>query len=123
MKQTIFHKRVESKAKVRRRIIKAWTVVGRGMRYKRAAVRESYKGTVQDIENEMFDGIILSLSPRNSDKGINVQMRLLRRIVEKRQSQAVRRHFGHSEDLSANHTATANSKRCMRELRKFQNCL
>lgn len=123
MKKNLIYERVERKAKFRRRMIKAWGAVRSGLGYKRAAVRESYRETVKDIEDECFDGILLSLSPRNCDKSMNVQMRLLRRIVEKRQAQITHRYLGHTQDLLTHHTVTANSKRCMKELRKHQNCL
>lgn len=123
MKKGLVYERVERKAKIRRRMIKAWSAVRSGVGYKRAAVKESYRETVRNIENEVFDGILLSLSPRNCEKSMNVQMRLLRRIVEKRQAQVAHRYLGRTQDLLTSYTATANTKRCMKELRKRQNCL
>ena len=109
--------------KFNRNIAKKWAIVGNSMRYKCAAVREASMNSLNDIKEETFDGILIALSPHNSGKSLNVQKRLLRRIVEKRQAQIAHRYIGHTEDLTASHIASAYSSKCMMMLHQYQNCI
>ena len=115
--------RKKAEANARRRIAKAWARTGNCMSYKRAAVRETYRCTVNSMEDELFDGILLSLSPHNSSKSMSVQMRVLRRIAEKRQAQAAFKYIGRSEDLLTEYTMSTCAKSCMRELRRYLMCV
>lgn len=123
MRQRTVEMRKGIEANARRRVAKAWAKTGNCMAYKRAAVRETYRNTVDSIEDELFDGIILSLSPHNSRKSTSVQMRVLRRIAEKRQAQAAYRYIGRSEDLLTDKLTSMCCKNCMRELRRYQMCV
>lgn len=114
MKRTIMTKAREAKA--RRKVAEKWSCVGSTPRYIRAAVREASYNSVRAIRDEAFDGILLSLSSRNSNKSMNVQKRLLRRIVEKRQAQIAHHYLGHTEDLTASYATSRCSSRCMRKL-------
>lgn len=111
---------MSSKRKINRKIIKRWTIVGNSMFYKLAAVREASRGSLHDIKEDIFDGILISLSPRHKDKSINVQKRIIRRIVEKRQAQITHRYIGHTDDLVASHIASAYSSKCMKMLHQYQ---
>ena len=75
------------------------------------------------IEDELFDGILLSLSPRNSSKSMSVQMRVLRRIAEKRQAQAAYKYIGRSENLFTEYMTSTCAKSSMRELHRYQMCV
>lgn len=123
MRKTTAEMRKRTVANARRRVAEAWARTGKCMSYKRAAVRETYKHITDDIKDELFDGILISLSPRNSHKGIGAQMRVLRRIAEKRQAQAAYRYIGRSADLLTERITSACGKNCMRELRRYQMCM
>jgi len=123
MRKTTIEMRKNSEANALRRVAKAWARTGSCMGYKRAAVRETYRCAVNSMEDELFDGILLSLSPRNSSKSMSVQMRVLRRIAEKRQAQVAFKYIGRSEDLLTEYTMSTCAKSCMRELCKYQTCV
>lgn len=114
MKRTLWMK--EKEANARRKVAERWSHVGSTPRYIRAAVREASYHSVRAIRDEAFDGILLTLTSRNSGKSMNVQKRVLRRIVEKRQAQIAHRYMGHTEDLTASYTTSRCSSRCMRKL-------
>ena len=114
---------MSSRRKINRNIAKKWAIVGNSMRYKCAAVREASVNSLKDIKEETFDGILIALSSRNSGKSLNVQKRLLRRIVEKRQAQIAHRYIGHTDDLTASHLASVYSSKCMKMLHQYQNCI
>lgn len=123
MRKTTSEMRKRTQANARRRVAEAWARTEKCMSYKRAAVRETYKHTTDDIKDELFDGILISMSPRNSHKGIGAQMRVLRRIAEKRQAQAAYRYIGRSADLLTERITSACGKNCIRELRRYQRCV
>lgn len=114
---------MSSRRKINKNIAKRWAIVGNSMRYKRAAVREASRNSLDDIKEEAFDGILIALSPHNSGKSLNVQKRVLRRIVEKRQAQIAHRYIGHTDDLTASHLASVYSSKCIKMLRQYQNCI
>lgn len=74
------------------------------------------------IEEELFDGIFLSLNERNSKKSYNVQKRILRRIVEKRMAQTTRKNVGRTEGMFANYQLRRSASKSMGDIRKLQNC-
>lgn len=115
--------RKKAEANARRKVAKAWARTGSCMSYKRAAVREVYRSTMSGIEDELFDGILLSLSPRNSSKSMSVQMRVLRPIAEKRQAQAAYKYIGRSENLFTEYMTSTCAKSSMRELHRYQMCV
>lgn len=123
MRQRTIEMKKRIEANVRCRVAKSWARTGNCMGCKRAAVMETYRYTVDKMEEELFDGIILSLSQRNSRKSMSVQMRVLRRIVEKRQAQAAYRYIGRSKDLLTEKVLSTCGKSCMRELRRYRVCL
>ena len=109
------------KEKIRKRLLKAWTKISSSKRYKYAATKETYKNIMQEIEDGMSDGgAALSLSSRYKNKSLNVQKRVLRRIIEKKQSQMAHRFFGHTDDLLTKRIAKFFSKRCMKEVSRHQ---
>ena len=112
---------MSKKERIRKRLLKSWTKIACGIRYKYAATEEMYRNTMQEMENQMSDGVIqLSLSSRYRDKSINVQKRVLRRIIEKKQSQMAHRFFGHTDNLLTKRIANVFSKRCMKEVSRHQ---
>lgn len=114
---------MSSRRKINRNIAKRWAIVGNSMRYKRAAVREASWNSLDDIKEEAFDGILITLSSHNSGKSLSVQKRILRRIVEKRQAQVAHRYMGHTDDLTASHLASVYMSKTMKILHQYQNCI
>ena len=114
---------MSSRRKINMNVARSWAIVGNSMRYKRAAVKEASWNSLDDIKIEVFDGILIALSPHNSGKSLNVQKRVLRRIVEKRQAQIAHRYIGHTDDLTASHIASAYISKNMKMLHQFQNCI
>ena len=114
---------MSSRRKINRNIAKKWAIVGNSMRYNCAAVREASMNSLNDIKEDTFDGILIALSSHNSGKSLNVQKRILRRIVEKRQAQIAHRYMGHTDDLTASHLASVYISKCMEMLHQYQNCI
>lgn len=118
---TELKKKTETNA--RRRIAESWHRVGSSKKYRRAAMREAYFSILSEIKEELFDGIFISLSPRYDNKSRMQQKRVVRRIVEKRQAQAAFKLYGHTENLQYAHEAASYSKRCVRNLHRYCNCI
>ena len=112
---------MSKKERIRKRLLKSWTKIACGIGYKYAATEETYKNSMQEIEDEMSDGgKLLPLSSRYRNKSINVRKRVMRRIIEKRQSQMAHRFFGHTDNLLTKRIANVFSKRCMKEVSRHQ---
>lgn len=105
-------------ADARRRVAQAWAKIGEGKKYRKAAARKASRAITAEICAELFDGILLQLSPRYADRSKTVQKRVLRRIVEKRQAQAMHREIGRSDNLFTSYIAGRASSRCMRTLKQ-----
>ena len=121
-KQKMAQKRIQAEANARRRVAKNWDVLGHSAKYKKAAAKESCARTTQSLEDEVFNGILLNLSGRNSVKSFSSQKRLLRRIVEKRQAQSVHRRVGRTTDRFASHILRHCASKSMCDLRHYQLC-
>jgi hypothetical protein len=96
MRQKANQKRIQAEANARRKQAKSWALVAQGVKYRKAAVKESCDCLTQILEEELFDGILLNLRGRNGMKSYTCQKRILRRIVEKRQAQLAHRRAGRS---------------------------
>lgn len=81
--------------------MKKWIHTENSVRYKAIATEAVYEFTTLKIEAEILDGIFLRLNVRNQSKSSSVQNRLLRRIVEKRQTQANHKKNGRSYGRSS----------------------
>lgn len=121
-RQQIAIKRKKAEANARRRVAKQWACVGKTSRYMEAAAKESCFAATQKMEEELFDGILLNLNERSSQKSYREQTRVLRRIVEKRQAQAVHQRVGRSADRYAEHLCRRNVSRSMCDLHRYQTC-
>lgn len=115
-------RRKKAEANARRRVAQQWACVGKTHKYMDAATTESCDVLTQRIEDELFDGILLSLNERCSLKPYREQMRVLRRIVEKRQAQAIHQRVGRRTDGYARHLCRSNASRSMDDLRRFHTC-
>lgn len=110
-------------AMARRKLANAWMKIAKRGEYKRAAVKECCRNTTFQMEDELFDGIILSLNDRNSKKSYPIQKRILRRIVEKRQAQQVYDNVGRTETCLFRYIARQSTSWSMRKLQKYQMCI
>lgn len=109
--------------RIAHRLAKAWESVSKMACYKYASARESNRKIISDAKEVLYDGILLSLNHRNNDKSSSVQQRLLRRIIEKRQAQAIHRIAGRSQGRLVRRMTRAYSSRCMLKLYRYQNCM
>lgn len=115
-KQVIKNKRAEANA--RRKLNKTWKKIENTPRYRSASAKEVCNNTTKKIEIEVLDGILLNLNIKSQTKPSNVQNRILRRIVEKRQAQANHKKYGRTEDLTSIHVSITSTSRCMEAIRK-----
>jgi len=122
MMQKANQKRIQAEANARRKVAKSWELVARGVKYRKAAAKESCGRLTQIMEDELFDGILLNLSGRNSMKSYTCQKRILRRIVEKRQAQKAYRRIGRTESRYANYILRECTNKSMNDLQHYQRC-
>ena len=115
-KQQVKSKKAEANA--RRMVNKSWEKVEHTPRYRSASAKEMCDTITKKIEVEVLDGILLNLSIKSQTKSANVQNRILRRIVEKRQAQASHKKHARTEDLTSIHVSITNTSRCMEAIRK-----
>lgn len=101
---------------IQRNIINRWGEKERSDKYRRAAAKQLRRLTTEKIEAEVLDGIFLNLNERSRSKSRSVQNRILRRIVEKRLSQANHHKYGRSFDLRSCRTNTASISCCLRSI-------
>lgn len=107
-------------ANARRKVNKHWDRVAKTKRYRKAVAEDSCMMISLKIEDELMDGILLNLNERNNSKPYSVKMRLLRRIVEKRQAQANHRKNGRTNDLLTSHLSIECTSTCLNRIRRRQ---
>ena len=115
--------RSQIEANARRKVAKRWAQLANSTKYKIIATKHSCVDVTSEIINECFDGILLDLKERSSAKSYNVQKRILRRIVEKRQAQSVHRTLGRSSNRYANHLESLNISRSMNDIHNYRFCV
>ena len=122
MKEEQHNKRREKEAKARRYEAEKWERAARNNGYRTRSAQESCIRTTHKIADELFDGIFLNLNEHNKNKSPNVQKRILRRIVEKRQAQAAHRNARKSDYKSrfTAHMYRRNTGYCMYDLYRLQ---
>lgn len=106
----------KAEANARRKVNEKWERMEETPRYRKAVAKEVCQTTTRKIVVELLDGILLNLNIRSQSKSANVQNRLLRRIVEKRQAQANHKKNGRTEDLTSVHISISCTSRCMTEI-------
>ena len=114
--QKIAERRRAKEARARRKVNEDWQKVESTGKYRKAAVRMARWNTTGRIANEVLDGIFLSLNARNREKSASEQKRLLRRIVEKRQAQALHTKTRKSRDRKMTIAVIINTSKCMDRL-------
>lgn len=109
-------RRKAKEAKARRKINEDWQRVESTCKYLKAATKSIGRSTTDKIAEEVLDGILLSFNKRNSDKSVSEQKRLLRRIVEKRQAQALHDKTRNGRDRKSSVAVITNTSRCIERL-------
>lgn len=122
MKQKANQKRIQAEANARRKVAKSWELVARGIKYRKAAAKESCGRLTQILEGELFDGILLNLKGRNGMKSYACQKRILRRIVEKRQAQSAHRRAGRSGNRFTKQLQHYCASQSLDHLKRYQLC-
>ncbi len=122
-KKEFNHLSRQKEATARRKVANAWANIAKGIKYKKAAVKECCRNATFQIEDELFDGILLNLQGRNNNKSYPIQKRILRRIVEKRLAQQVYDKMGKTETCLFRHVARHSTSWSMKKLRKYQMCI
>lgn len=117
--QKIAERRKAKEAKARRKVNEEWQRVESTGKYRKAVARNVGRDTTDRIADEVFDGIFLSLNTRNGEKSASEQRRLLRRIVEKRQAQAVHVKTRINRDREATVAVILNASKCMERLHRL----
>lgn len=114
--QKIAERRRAKEARARRKVNEDWQRIESTGKYRKAVARGAGWNTTDRIADEVLDGIFLSLNARNDEKSASVQKRLLRRIVEKRQAQAVHVKTRNSRDRKTAIAVIINTSKCMERL-------
>lgn len=112
-------KRKEKEAKARRKVNEDWQRIEVTNKYRKAANKSIGMSTTDKIATEVLDGILLNFNERNCDKSPSEQKRILRRIVEKRQAQAMHRSCCR-RDRKLETAITTNTSKCMDRLQRLR---
>lgn len=99
-----------------------WARIAHGVKKQKAAVLDSCNHATQILEDELFDGIFLNLSCRNSVKSYSEQKRILRRIIEKRQAQLAHRQVGRTGNRFTSHFTLHSTSKSIGDLYMYQMC-
>lgn len=114
--QKIAERRRVKEAKARRKVNEDWQRIESSCKYCKAAARKVCRDTTDKIADEVLDGILLCLNTRNDEKTASEQKRLLRRIVEKRQAQAIHARTRNSRNRKTAITIKSNTSKCLERL-------
>ena len=114
--------RKQVEANARRKVVKAWARLANGTKYQTAAVKDVCERTTLQMEEELFDGILLNLRGKNNVKSYSAQKRILRRIVEKRQAQRTHGKISRTEDCFSRHISRYCVSKIMNNLKSYQMC-
>ena len=121
-KQVAISKSKKKEANARCKLAKRWDIVSNCIAYKKASVKEFSRRTTLLIEEELFDGIFLDLKCCNEDTSYSVKKRMLRRIIEKKQAQAVHRQLGRTDNRFSGYMKRQSFRRCFQEICDYQRC-
>lgn len=83
--------------------IEKWEKVSRSHSYQRAKVSKNGRSITEALSETLFDGCDMALNERHSKKSYQGKVRILRRIVEKRQAQSVHRVLNNFRGRYAHH--------------------
>ena len=114
-------KQKTSLMKTSRLIAEAWQRKSRTRDYRRAASKVVTNRTNEMIVKDVLDGVLLNLDVARNGATASVQRRVLRRIVEKRQAQAICRVWGNNAGLFGERLTRRCTGRCVSELQRRRN--
>ena len=118
--QKIAERRRAKEAKARRKVNEDWQRIESTGKYRKAVARGAGCNTTDRIADEVLDGIFLILKAREGEKSASEQKRLLRRIVEKRQAQAIHTKTRESRDRKAAVAVITNTSKCLERLHNLR---
>ena len=118
--QKTVNRRKMQEDKARRKVNEDWQRVEATESYRKAVAYSACRSTTDRIADEVLDGIFLNLRGSNSDKSASVQKRILRRIIEKRQAQAIHTKTRRSCDREAEVAIIINSGKCMERIHRLR---
>lgn len=107
-------------ARIRRQTNESWQVMEKTGKYRKANSKDACRRTFYKITDEVMDGILLNLNGRHNESSSPVRMRILRRIVEKRQAQATYRKNGRTTNLRYASEVAINTRKCMEWLHRVR---
>lgn len=116
-----YMKTKNSLKKTSKLIAEAWQRKGRTRDYRRAASKAVTNRVDRMIAEDVLDGVPLSLGVARNGATAGVQRRVLRRIVEKRQAQAICRVWGNNAGLFGERLTRRRTGRCISELQRHCN--
>lgn len=106
--------------KARRKANEDWKRIESTGKYRKAAIRGAGWNTTDRIAEEFLDGIFLNLKARDGEKSASEQKRLLRRIVEKRQAQAIHAKTRKSRDRKTAVAVIINTSKCLERIHNLR---
>ena len=109
-------------AKARRKIASDWKKKGKGHSYQKASAREFCSHVTSQLQDELFDGILINLREKNSKKSYSRQKRILRRIIEKRQAQLVHHVVGRTQNAFASYVFRCCLSKSTKHIFKIPSC-
>lgn len=118
--QKIAERSRAKEAKARRKVNEDWQRIESTSKYRKAAARGAGWNTTDRIADEILDGIFLNLKARDGEKSASEQKRILRRIVEKRQAQAIHAKTRKSRDRKAAVAVIINTSKCIERLHRLR---
>ena len=108
----------KAEANAHHKVNKKWELIENTPRYRSALAKEVCETITKKIEIEVLNGLLLNLNIRSQAKTPNVQNRILRRIIEKRQAQANHKKHGRTNDLTSMYVSIICTSRYMEAIRK-----
>ena len=118
--QKIAERRRAKEARARRKVNEDWQRVESTGKYRKAVARGAGWNTTDRSADEVLDGIFLNLKARDGEKSASEQKRLLRRIVEKRQAQAIHAKTRKSRDRKTAVAVIINTSKCLERLHNLR---
>ena len=107
-------------AKIRRQTNESWQMMEKTGKYRKANSKEACRRTFYKITDEVMNGILFNLNERHDESSSSVRMRILRRIVEKRQAPATYRKNGRTHNLRYASEVEINTRKCMEWLHRVR---
>lgn len=107
-------------SKSRKRLYENWQRIETTDKCQRAVAISCGKQMTEKIVEEVIDGIFLNLNRRSHAKSGSEQKRILKRIVEKRQAQAIHLGTRKSRTRETSRTVMSNTSRCMVRLKELR---